>query len=94
VLALPQWLRCAPPAGASRWLLSVSPGARAVPQPVPGRPLLCLSGPEGGWSREEEVAAVEAGFEAVSLGERVLRSDTAPLAVLAHAAMSWADRAS
>jgi 16S rRNA (uracil1498-N3)-methyltransferase len=41
-----------------------------------------LSGPEGGLSPSEEQAALDAGWTAVSLGKRVLRADTAPLAVL------------
>jgi 16S rRNA (uracil1498-N3)-methyltransferase len=46
-------------------------------------PILFLSGPEGGLAQAEEEAATAAGFIAVSLGPRVLRADTAPLAVLA-----------
>jgi 16S rRNA (uracil1498-N3)-methyltransferase len=46
-------------------------------------PLLCLAGPEGGLSAQEEQAATAAGFAPISLGERVLRSETAPLAALA-----------
>ena len=42
-----------------------------------------LSGPEGGLSEAEESAALQCGFEPLSLGARVLRADTAPLAVLA-----------
>ncbi len=42
-----------------------------------------LSGPEGGFSAEEMEEAVEAGFVPVSLGERVLRAETAAIAALA-----------
>lgn len=45
--------------------------------------VLALSGPEGGLSPAEEVAARAAGFQPVTLGPRVLRADTAPLALLA-----------
>jgi 16S rRNA (uracil1498-N3)-methyltransferase len=45
--------------------------------------VLALSGPEGGLSPAEEAAARAAGFQAVTLGPRVLRADTAPLALLA-----------
>jgi len=44
---------------------------------------LVLSGPEGGLSPAEEAAARAAGFRPVTLGPRVLRADTAPLALLA-----------
>ena len=46
-----------------------------------------LSGPEGGFAAAEEAAARAAGFEAYSLGARVLRADTAPLAALAWVAL-------
>jgi 16S rRNA (uracil1498-N3)-methyltransferase len=45
--------------------------------------LLVLSGPEGGLSSAERDAARKSGFAPVSLGPRVLRADTAPLALLA-----------
>ncbi|WP_290643260.1 16S rRNA (uracil(1498)-N(3))-methyltransferase [Aquabacterium sp.] len=41
-----------------------------------------LSGPEGGLSENEEQAALGAGWTAITLGARVLRADTAPLAAL------------
>lgn len=41
-----------------------------------------LSGPEGGLSPSEEQAALDAGWSAITLGPRVLRADTAPLAAL------------
>ena len=43
----------------------------------------CLCGPEGGLSPAEEAAAMASGYTPVSLGLRVLRSETAPLAALA-----------
>ncbi len=46
-------------------------------------PLLCLAGPEGGFSPAEGQAALDAGFTPITLGERILRSETAPLAALA-----------
>jgi 16S rRNA (uracil1498-N3)-methyltransferase len=45
--------------------------------------VVVLSGPEGGLAPAEESAARSRGFVAVSLGPRVLRADTAPLALLA-----------
>ena len=48
-----------------------------------GHSVLTLSGPEGGLSPAEEAAARAVGFQPVTLGPRVLRADTAPLALLA-----------
>ena len=86
VRTLAEWLRGLPAAnGEQRCLLS----PRATqPLTAPERAVLFLSGPEGGLSDGEEAQAVQAGFAAVSLGARVLRADTAPLAVLAHLALS------
>ena len=44
--------------------------------------LLFLSGPEGGLTPQEDTLARSHGFAPVSLGARVLRAETAPLAVL------------
>ena len=64
---------------------AVQPDMRAaLPPAAPAHPpLLVLSGPEGGLSPAEAAAARAAGFLPVSLGARVLRADTAPLALLA-----------
>jgi 16S rRNA (uracil1498-N3)-methyltransferase len=82
VMELAPWLR-APPVG-TRWLLSLAAGA-VVPSalPAPAGALVTLSGPEGGLTPAEEVAARAAGFVPLDLGPRVLRADTAPLALLA-----------
>ena len=47
---------------------------------TPGANVLLLIGPEGDVSHEEIVAAREAGFIEVSLGEMRLRTETAALA--------------
>jgi 16S rRNA (uracil1498-N3)-methyltransferase len=47
------------------------------------RRVVTLNGPEGGLSPDEEQAARRANFLPTSLGPRVLRADTAPLAALA-----------
>ena len=82
VFGLAQWLATARMDG-QRLLLSPQPGARPLHQVTLGPALCALSGPEGGLSPAEEVAALAAGFTAVGLGPRVLRADTAPLALLA-----------
>lgn len=58
----------------------------------PGDKRICLlAGPEGGFSAQERQAAREAGFLAIRLGPRVLRSETAALAILAAAQLLWGD---
>ena len=73
------------PAVGARLLLSLADDTLplATRRPAAGEPLLVLSGPEGGLSPAELAAALALGFAPVSLGPRVLRADTAPLAVLA-----------
>lgn len=61
----------------------LDPRADTVALP-PTEAALFLSGPEGGLSDAEVQLAEAAGFRRVGLGPRVLRADTAPLAVLAH----------
>lgn len=46
-------------------------------------PLTLLTGPEGGFSPAEVERATAAGYRPVSLGKRILRAETAPLAALA-----------
>ena len=86
VLALADWLAdllAQAPAG-ERWLLSLAGGAKALPAlNRPSHALCTLSGPEGGFTADEEAAALAAGFVPADLGPRVLRAETAPLAVLA-----------
>jgi 16S rRNA (uracil1498-N3)-methyltransferase len=66
-------------------------GAALAPHASPAAQrdsVVVLSGPEGGLApAEEDDAAVRAGFVRVGLGPRVLRADTAPLALLAWLAL-------
>jgi 16S rRNA (uracil1498-N3)-methyltransferase len=78
--------RSAPDLIVSKAILSLSvqcvPAGRWAEQQT-SNALLCLAGPEGGFSPAEEQAALDAGFAPISLGSRTLRSETAPLAALA-----------
>jgi len=60
------------------------PLAEALSIIQPGRAVLMI-GPEGDWTEEEIGAALDAGFTAVNLGERILRSETAAAAALSVA---------
>ncbi len=52
-----------------------------------------LIGPEGGFSDKEQERALDAGFQAVSVGPRVLRTETAAISVLTLAQALWGDLA-
>ncbi|WP_018466314.1 16S rRNA (uracil(1498)-N(3))-methyltransferase [Calidithermus timidus] len=49
----------------------------------PGKPISLATGPEGGFSPQEVDFLVGRGFQPVTLGRRILRAETAPLALLA-----------
>ncbi|MBY0454132.1 MAG: 16S rRNA (uracil(1498)-N(3))-methyltransferase [Burkholderiaceae bacterium] len=67
-----------------RLLLSLSPGTGPLHAATPGtQAVTFLSGPEGGLTSTEENLALQHGFMPVTLGQRVLRAETAPLAALA-----------
>ena len=71
-----------------RLLLSLRSDAVPLARAAAGAgALLTLSGPEGGLSPAEEAAALARGFAATRLGARVLRAETAPLALLAWAGL-------
>jgi len=93
---LEAWLAGLGPAveGQARWLLSLDADAapmtceRRVHPGLDGRvaaapSVTVLSGPEGGLDADEQSRARARGFGPISLGPRVLRADTAPLAALA-----------
>ena len=94
VRTLADWLKelsLRVPAGAdeARLLLSLQPGTRALSAELaPEQSLTFLSGPEGGLSPTEEAAAIACDFAPVTLGPRVLRAETAPLACLALLGLS------
>ncbi|RMF98985.1 MAG: 16S rRNA (uracil(1498)-N(3))-methyltransferase [Gammaproteobacteria bacterium] len=71
------------PAAGSRLLLSPGAGTGIGAALRQWPPLVILCGPEGGFSDGERALAAGAGFTPVSLGPRVLRTETAPLVALA-----------
>ena len=57
-------------------------------EPVPS-PVTVFVGPEGGWTEAEEKNFRAAGCEAISLGRRVLKAETAALAAVAMICHFW-----
>lgn len=54
-------------------------------------PVAVFVGPEGGWAPEEVVQLTAAGAHPVSLGPRILRTETAGLVALAAILFAWGD---
>jgi 16S rRNA (uracil1498-N3)-methyltransferase len=89
VMSLSAWLGSQPTvAESARYLLSLRPETQALGvlfgknDSKSTAAATFLSGPEGGLSTAEEEAALAKGFQPVSLGNRVLRAETAGLAAL------------
>ena len=87
VRTLTQWLReLATTAPEVRTVLSLSAAAQPLGQlqRLQGEPAtwLLVSGPEGGLSAAEESTLIEHGLRPVSLGQRVLRAETAAIAAV------------
>jgi 16S rRNA (uracil1498-N3)-methyltransferase len=88
------WLGALPrEAGEGELRILLSPRASisfsALPAIPPHGRVTVLVGPEGGFSAAEEAAATDHGFTAVGLGPRVLRTETAGIAVLSALAARW-----
>jgi 16S rRNA (uracil1498-N3)-methyltransferase len=71
-----------PAADSVRLLLSPLAQLRIEDVPRPAHGVTVLIGPEGGLSDAEQQGALTAGFTAVNLGPRVLRTETAAIAAL------------
>lgn len=72
-------------------IASMQPDARPPADVVDAscRSVLCLIGPEGGFTDEEEAAALDAGCIAVGLGRSILRTQTAAAAAVAMVLQGW-----
>lgn len=51
--------------------------------------LAILVGPEGGWTERERASAIAAGWTAVTLGESILRAETAAIAAVSQIQGKW-----
>ena len=77
--------------GDARYLLSPHSSTRLRDQTRPQHAVTLLAGPEGGWNPDETTAALGAGFTPLTLGPRVLRTETAAVAALAAMQAVWGD---
>ena len=86
---LDQWL--ARPADGALRLMLAPDAETTLAGLAPAKQVQLLIGAEGGLDPQEEIAARQAGFQAVRLGPRVLRTETAGLAALAALQALWGD---
>ena len=75
------------------WEESAEPLEEVLPQLPPQR-IAVVVGPEGGISQQEADQAKSEGYRAVSLGPRILRTETAGLAIMAILQYLYGDLAS
>jgi 16S rRNA (uracil1498-N3)-methyltransferase len=92
-LDLDKWLSGLPPVETGELRLLLSPRAELSFASLPGKgptsPVTIAIGPEAGFSPAEEAAIADAGFTTLGLGPRILRTETAGVAVLAALAAKW-----
>jgi 16S rRNA (uracil1498-N3)-methyltransferase len=81
--------------GAERWIAQpsdarggASQAVRSQAEPGNENALVVAIGPEGGFTDEEVRLAIDAGFVAVDFGPRILRVETAAIAVAAQVALA------
>jgi 16S rRNA (uracil1498-N3)-methyltransferase len=65
------------------------PSLAKIIVPLPVQDVILLIGPEGGFTPEEIGLAMKAGFQAVSLGKRILRTETAGIAAISTIHAIW-----
>jgi 16S rRNA (uracil1498-N3)-methyltransferase len=75
----------------SRLMLAPNAPVRLAEVPRPTDEVTLLVGPEGGFTDDEIMWALNAGFKPVRLGPRILRTETAGLAALAAIQALWGD---
>ncbi|MGH8587571.1 MAG: 16S rRNA (uracil(1498)-N(3))-methyltransferase [Gammaproteobacteria bacterium] len=95
--------RLLPVATMDEWLSGVVPGLKLLlirregacrlSELAPDPSITLLIGPEGGFAAEEASAALRAGYRALRLGPRVLRTETAAVAALSALQALWGDLA-
>jgi 16S rRNA (uracil1498-N3)-methyltransferase len=85
------WLAARSGDGTTRIVLDPRCNKAVSALPAPHTAIELLIGPEGGLSDAEYRRCNEAGFEAVALGPRILRTETAAIAAIAVIQALWGD---
>ncbi len=91
LLDLPQFMAQPRVENETRWIMLPGTASRLRDLPRPTGPVTVLVGPEGGFEEAEVEIALLSGFVPLGFGPRVLRTETAGLAVLAAMMSQWGD---
>ena len=91
VISLNAWFGARPKAADADLILRPGASTPLASIDAPQNKICLLIGPEGGFSPGEYEDAATAGFKVVSIGPRVLRTETAAVAALAIAQSAWGD---
>ena len=91
LLDLPQYLALTAPENEIRIVLAPDAPRSLREMTRPTGPVTLLIGPEGGFEEGEIRAAQTAGFTPLTLGPRILRTETAGIAALAAMMALWGD---
>ncbi|MEH6544235.1 MAG: 16S rRNA (uracil(1498)-N(3))-methyltransferase [Porticoccaceae bacterium] len=90
-IALADWL----PEASPRFVLDPEAGTQLMAKDVKSEAkptgVVLLVGPEGGLSESEVQQSVAKGFVGITLGPRILRTETAPLAAITQCQTLWGD---
>lgn len=91
ILDFAAWLAMPSAQAGLRLLLDPEASERLRELAPPAEPVSLLAGPEGGFDPGEREVVRRAGFRPVSLGPRILRTETAAIAALAVMQGLWGD---
>lgn len=80
-LSLQQWLGCS--TQQTRLIFDPKESTRLTTLPPSSEGFRLLVGPEGGLTEQEIYAAKQSGYQGISMGPRILRTETAAIAALA-----------
>lgn len=85
------WLARTRHDASTRFILDPESGTRMSRFAAPEQPICLIAGPEGGFDPRERDAALAAACIPLSLGPRILRTETAAVAALAAMQGLWGD---
>lgn len=96
LITLPQWLsqKKAEKSFHDQYLMFSPTAAKSlhdIAEPAANAHVSLVTGPEGGFTAEEEAAILHSGFTPVRLGKRILRTESAALAAIAAIQTLWGD---